>query len=154
MKIYQLRQTQAFPITIEKAWEFFSNPRNLPLITPPEMRIEFISDLPEKMYAGELIIYLVRPILGLPITWVTEITQWNEGTSFVDEQLIGPYKLWHHQHDFRIIPGGVEMTDTVDYALPFGLLGRIAHSMIVKKKLDYIFKFRREYLEKRFGKMA
>ncbi|MBK6904264.1 MAG: SRPBCC family protein [Saprospirales bacterium] len=149
--MHQLKRTQRLPIDLQTAWDFFSSPRNLSVITPPEMGFELRSELPEKMYPGLFITYTVRPLLGIPLTWVTEITHIREGEYFVDEQRVGPYRIWHHQHFFKEIPSGVEMTDIVDYQLPLGFLGKLAHPILVKSRLQDIFAFRHNKLIELFG---
>ena len=151
MKIYTLERKQTVAMNLADAWDFFSNPNNLPLITPPSLNLKITSDLPDKMYTGMIITYTVAPILNMPMTWVTEITHVEEPNFFIDEQRFGPYKFWHHKHMFKEIEGGIEATDLVHYALPLDPLGRIANELIVKKQLDEIFDFRSEYLESRFG---
>ena len=144
MKLYQLKKSQKLLISTETAWNFFSNPANLSKITPPWLNFEVKTELPEKMYAGIIIIYFVRPLLNIPQTWVTEITHVNEPNYFVDEQRFGPYKLWHHQHIFtKTEDGGVMMEDIVSYVVPFGFIGRILNSTIISKKINAIFNYRR-----------
>lgn len=139
------------PITLAEAWEFFSNPRNLAIITPPHMgfRILYISGN-GKMYPGQIIRYRIQAIPGINMHWVTEITHVKEPNYFVDEQRFGPYALWHHQHHFREVEGGVEMTDEVNYALPLGPLGTLAHLLFVKRELNRIFDYRYKKLETLF----
>ena len=120
-----LREVQRLPISVPEAWSFFSDPRNLPRITPPSLGLEVTSDLPGKMYPGMIVTYRVRPIPGVPVDWVTEITHVREPSLFVDEQRFGPYRFWHHEHHFREVEGGVEMVDLVLYALPLGGIGRV-----------------------------
>lgn len=151
MKIYKLKREQELPVTIDEAWDFFSNPRNLQLITPPWLGFDIKSDLPEKMYPGMMVTYTVTPFMNIRVNWVTEITHVLKPNLFVDEQRIGPYRMWHHEHLFREIEKGVEVTDLVHYALPLGPLGRVAHELIVKRQLDEIFEFRRQFLKKRFS---
>ena len=150
MKIHQFRSKQFLPINIETAWEFFSNPNNLPVITPPWLNFEITTRLDDKMYAGMIITYLVRPLLNIPTTWVTEITHVRQPYFFVDEQRFGPYKFWHHQHIFREAQGGIEMEDIVSYAVPFGFIGRIANSLMISKKINQIFSFRSSVLSELF----
>ena len=150
MKIYQLRTVQNLPIGIDEAWKFFSNPNNLSVITPEWLNFKVTSKLPDKMYAGMIIIYKVHPLLGIPNTWVTEITHVKEPFYFVDEQRFVLYKLWHHQHHFKETDNGVEMTDIVNYALPFDPLSRPINSLLVEKKVKEIFKFREKKLIKLF----
>jgi len=150
MKVYTLKTIQNLPIGIEEAWEFFSNPNNLAVITPEWLNFKVTSKLPEKMYAGMIISYKVHPVLGIPMNWVTEITQVEEPFYFVDEQRFGPYKLWHHQHHFKETENGIEMTDIVNYALPFDPISRPINSLLVKNRVGKIFKFREKKLEDLF----
>lgn len=152
MSISKLHKKQFIPISIEEAWEFLSNPNNLKDITPPEMGFEVTSEIPSKMYAGMIITYKVRPMLGIPVSWVTEITHVDEPYYFVDEQRFGPYSFWHHSHFIKPVDGGVEMEDIVYYKLPFGILGRLVEPFLVKPRLEQIFNFRWNVLEKRYPK--
>ena len=153
MKLYQLRTKQELPISLEKAWNFFSDPKNLKDITPNEMNFNIISGADKSIYAGQIIQYKVSPVLGINLKWVTEITHVKENEYFVDEQRFGPYSLWHHKHFFKKINGGILMEDIVDYKIPYGLIGQFAHVIFVKKKLEKIFKYRHTKLEKLFGKI-
>jgi len=148
MKIYQIKSKQILPITLDNSWNFFSDPRNLPKITPPWLNLKVTSDLPDKMYEGMIITYKVYPFAGIPLNWVTEITQVKEKNFFIDEQRFGPYKFWHHQHHFKQIDDGIEMEDIVKYALPFDPLSRPLNSLFVGNKVKEIFKFREEVLKK------
>ncbi|MEI6138218.1 MAG: SRPBCC family protein [Mariniphaga sp.] len=153
MPVYTLHQTIKIPSTIEKVWEFISAPDNLKKITPPYMGFDITSkSLPSKMYPGMIIHYLVSPVLGFKTTWVTEITQVNDLKYFVDEQRVGPYRMWHHQHFIEAVEGGVLMTDIVDYQPPLGILGAAANFLMIKKKLKEIFDFRTLKIEEHFGK--
>lgn len=155
MGCYILTRKQKLPISINEAWNFFSSPKNLKEITPGYMSFEILSNSDsEVMFAGQIITYNVKPVLGIPLFWMTEITHVEIGKYFVDEQRFGPYSLWHHQHFFNEIPGGVEMTDIVHYKLPFGILGNFTHWLFVKRQLQSIFDFRYKTLEKRFGKLS
>ena len=151
MKIHTLEQEQILPIPMAEAWEFFSTPHNLDEITPDDLGFKITSPDVGKMHEGQIITYkvMVAPLIWL--TWVTEIKCVEEGCSFIDEQRFGPYKFWHHRHHFEPCEGGVRMTDRVHYALPFGPFGNIAHALFVRRKLKWIFDFRRKVLEKRFG---
>lgn len=152
MKIYQLKSSQKLPISLETAWKFFSDPANLSKITPEWLNFEVKSKLPEKMYAGMIITYFVRPLLNIPQTWVTEITHVNEPNYFVDEQRFGPFKMWHHEHIFtQTEDGKVLMQDIVSYVVPFGILGRIMNALIISKKINDIFNYRTQVLIKMFG---
>mgnify|MGYP001278050974 CR=1 FL=1 len=150
VKLYRLETIQNLPISQEKAWEFFSDPRNLKTITPEYMGFKILSGEEPSMYAGQIIQYLVTPLLNIPVKWVTEITHVEEGKYFVDEQRFGPYSLWHHKHFIKPIKNGVEMTDIVDYKIPFGFLGQLIHPLLVGPKLKEIFDYRRTALIKLF----
>ena len=153
MGFYQFRRTQKIPASIDQVWNFISQPGNLKQITPPSMGFEITSaGNTEKMYPGMIISYIVKPLLGIKTLWVTEITQVKTGEYFVDEQRIGPYKMWHHEHMIEAIEGGVLMTDIVSYQPPFGWIGSLANMWLIRKKLIQIFDFRTLALEKIFGK--
>jgi ligand-binding SRPBCC domain-containing protein len=151
MKIYTKQSKQNLPITIQEGWDFLSNPKNLKSITPEYMGFDILSGADRPMYAGQIIQYIVKPILGIKTKWVTEITHVVEGKYFVDEQRFGPYALWHHKHFIKEIPGGVEMEDIIDYKVPFGILGQLVHPFLVKPKLNEIFEYRRKKLIELFG---
>ena len=150
-----IKTVQNIPISIEAAWEFFSNPANLQAITPPKMGFRIIStNHGDRMYAGQIIEYKVAPLLGIALYWMTEITHVESRKYFIDEQRFGPYALWHHQHHFKEIPGGVEMTDIVNYRMPLGFIGRAANQIFVKNQLKSIFDFRSAKVEELFGKWS
>jgi ligand-binding SRPBCC domain-containing protein len=153
MKVYNLTRTQILPISVAEAWDFFSTPKNLSKITPEHMGFEilYISG-GEKAYAGQIIRYNVSVLPGIKMHWVTEITQVKEGVHFIDEQRFGPYALWHHQHHFKAVPSGVEMTDEVNYGIPLGIFGRLAHFLFVGGEVNRIFDHRYRVLEKYFSK--
>lgn len=154
MGFYQLHKTQKIPGTIDQIWDFISSPANLKKITPAYMGFNITSKLlSEKMYPGMIISYKVSPVLGIKMTWVTEITQVKEKEYFVDEQRVGPYSIWHHEHKIEPIKGGILMTDIVSYKPPFGILGSIANTILIKRQLKEIFDFRTVAMEKIFGKM-
>jgi len=153
MSLYVLKRVQRLRVSLDEAWSFFSNPTNLSRITPPDMDFSIVSDTPDEIHEGLIIEYRVRPLLSIPVTWITEITHVKEPYYFTDEQRIGPYRIWHHEHRFDKIEGGTEMTDTVHYVLPFGFIGDIIHSLIVRRRLIRIFDFRREYLRDKFGEI-
>ncbi|MEO1052705.1 MAG: SRPBCC family protein [Bacteroidota bacterium] len=153
MKIYNLQRKQVLPISLEHAWEFFSSPANLKHITPAHMGFRILSvSGGDKMYAGQIIRYKVNVLPAIPVHWVTEITHVDELNYFVDEQRFGPYALWHHQHWFKEVEGGVEMIDEVNYAIPYGIIGRLANSLFVEKQVNTIFDYRYRILEEHFGK--
>lgn len=131
---------------------FLSDPKNLKEITPDSMGFNITSGADRPMFEGQLIQYLVTPLAGIKMKWVTEITHVRDKEYFVDEQRFGPYALWHHKHFIKEIPGGVEMEDLLHYKLPLGFLGQLGHPILVKPKLDEIFKYREQKLIELFGK--
>jgi ligand-binding SRPBCC domain-containing protein len=148
MGVHKLSRKIFLPITKEKAWSFFTNPDNLSKITPPEMGFKITSKSREgAVYEGMIISYKVSPLLGIKLTWVTEITKVRHGEYFVDEQRIGPYKLWHHEHWFKEVDGGVEMEDIVHYSLPSLVPDFIFHPLLVQKNLEKIFDYRTKQME-------
>ncbi|SDS14879.1 Ligand-binding SRPBCC domain-containing protein [Formosa sp. Hel1_31_208] len=151
MKIYRLHKKQNLPITMDAAWAFLSDPKNLKTITPDYMSFNILSGADRPMYAGQIIQYIVTPILGIKTKWVTEITHVEHKHYFVDEQRYGPYALWHHKHFINEIDGGVEMEDIIDYKVPFGVLGQLFHPILVQPKLDEIFNYRTQKLQELFG---
>lgn len=151
MKIYRLYKKQNLPISIEEAWEFLSSPTNLKTITPDYMSFDILSGADRPMYPGQIIQYIVTPVLRIKTKWVTEITHVVDKKYFVDEQRFGPYALWHHKHFIKEINGGIEMEDIIDYKLPFGWLGQLLHPILVKPKLEEIFNYRTKKLEELFG---
>ena len=151
MKIYTLHTKQNLPITLQQAWGFLSDPKNLKTITPSYMSFIIQSGADKPMFAGQIIQYIVTPVLGIKTKWVTEITHVEDKKYFVDEQRFGPYSLWHHKHFLREIPGGVEMEDIVDYKIPMGILGQLVHPFLVKPKLKEIFEYREKKLIELFG---
>ena len=151
-KVYSLFSRQHVPATLDEVWAFFSDARNLLAVTPPHLNLKVTNEVwGQTVYAGQVMTYKVKPLLGIPLSWMTEITHVEEKSYFVDEQRKGPYKLWHHQHHFRAVEGGVEMTDLVHYRLPFGPLGSIAHVLIVKEELEKIFTYRYQKIVELFG---
>ena len=153
MAFYQLIKTQKVPVNKELIWDFISSPSNLKEITPEHMGFIVTSNTGEaKMYPGMIITYKVSPLLGIKLNWVTEITQVRDMEYFVDEQRIGPYSMWHHQHKIEAVEGGVLMTDIVTYQPPFGFLGAIANLLFIRRQLEQIFNYRTIAVEKRFGK--
>ncbi len=155
MKIYRITQKQFLPLSLQEAWTFFSNPRNLSEITPDKMdfRIQYVSG-DGSMYPGQLIKYRIKLLTGVWVDWLTEITQVKNQQHFIDEQRFGPYAFWHHQHFFKEVHGGVEMTDVVNYAIPFGWIGRLTHWLFVRREVNAIFAHRYHILESRFNKLT
>jgi len=153
MGCYTFKKTQKIPAALNEVWHFISSPANLKKITPAYMGFDIKSSgLPGKMYPGMIIKYNITPLLGIKMLWVTEITHVSDYEFFVDEQRIGPYSFWHHQHRLEKTEGGVLMTDTVNYQPPLGFVGDIANSIIIKKQLKNIFDYRVAAIEKIFGK--
>jgi len=153
MAVFQLRTEQKIPAGISEVWDFISSPANLKRITPEHMGFEITSgELPKKMYPGMIITYKVKPLLGISMTWVTEITHVVEKEYFVDEQRAGPYAMWHHEHKIKPIEGGTLMEDLITYRPPLGFLGNIANTLIIKKQLKGIFAYREKAVEEIFGK--
>lgn len=153
MRLFVLDEWQRLPISIDEAWFFFSDPGNLAHITPPSLGLRMTSETAGRMYAGMIITYRVSPVLGIPMSWITEITHVDEPRLFIDEQRFGPYRFWHHQHHFREIERGIEIRDIVHYSPFFGPFDVIVNELVAKKKLREIFSYRRQYLEKKFGAM-
>lgn len=149
MLLHRLEQRQKLPIPPGRAWEFFADPRNLARVTPPAMRLRITSPLPETIYAGLLITYRVRPLLGVPVDWVNQITQVEAPHRWIDEQRFGPYRFFQHQHHFQEIEGGVEMYDLVHYALARGA-GPVRRWLVAPALRD-LFAYRRDVLERTFG---
>jgi ligand-binding SRPBCC domain-containing protein len=153
MKLHQLHSKQVLPISKEEAWDFLSDPKNLKVITPNAMGFQVLSGADKKMYAGQIIQYNVTPFPGFKTRWVSEITHVKQGEYFVDEQVFGPYALWHHKHFINVTVDGVEMEDIIDYKAPFGILGQLANAILIKNQLKQIFKYREEKLIELFGKV-
>lgn len=153
MSLHRLAARQVVPISLDEAWDFFSAPGNLALMTPPSLGMEVTSTVPDEMFAGLIVTYTMSPLPLGPFRteWVTEITHVQSNRYFVDEQRVGPYQFWHHQHHFREVAGGTEVRDLVHYRLPLGPLGDIANSLIVRPQLRTIFRYRRRVLTERFG---
>lgn len=145
--IFTLESKQLAPISIDKAWEFFSSPENLEKLTPAEMDFKVTSGKPKKAYPGQIISYKVSILKGVRLNWVTEITQVKEKEFFIDEQRFGPYVMWHHEHFFeKIDENSCLLSDKVSYKLPLGVLGKIAHVLFVKKQLTKIFNYRKRQI--------
>ena len=184
MTVHSIRRIQTIPAPFDKVWSFFTDPAKLVLITPAYMQFKVLHPAEKpQVYAGQLIEYTLRPVLGIRLYWMTEITQVfprsgpgasvtpegspasganAEGANafsaeeayFVDESRRGPYSLWHHQHHFRSVPGGIEMTDIVHYEIPFGPLGNLAHALFVRRQLHGVFDYRFAKVEEIFGRYA
>lgn len=151
MKIHRFEQTQVLPITLDDAWSFFSDPRNLDGMTPPDLEFRTLSGDDEPMFAGQIIVHRIQLFPMIWANWVTEIVEVADRSYFIDEQRSGPYRFWHHLHRFEPVDGGVSMLDRVHYALPLHPFSAPAHPLIVQPKLRSIFGYRRRFLEERFG---
>lgn len=148
MAFYQFQKEQFIKASVEEIWDFISSPQNLKKITPKSMGFDILTpNLPDKIYEGMIISYKVRPLFGIPTNWVTEITHIVDKSYFVDEQRVGPYTLWHHQHIIEKKRNGILMNDIVSYKPPFGYLGSIANTLIIEKQLNKIFNYRTKVLE-------
>ena len=151
MKLYAIHTTQKLPISLDEAWKFISDPKNLEVITPQSMGFKTLSGDDREMFAGQIIHYKITPLFGISMQWVTEITHVEDKKFFVDEQRFGPYNFWHHKHFLKEIEGGVEMEDIVHYKVPMGILGQLVHPFLVKQKLEEIFAYRQKKLIELFG---
>lgn len=149
--MYQFKTSQKLNISINEAWNFLSSPKNLKDITPEYMRFDIISGDDKKMFPGQIIEYILTPVFNIPFKWVTEITHVKQKKYFVDEQRFGPYSFWHHKHFIKEVEDGVIMEDIVHYKLPLGIIGRLAHRLFVRNKVEEIFSFRRKKLDSLFN---
>jgi ligand-binding SRPBCC domain-containing protein len=144
-----LETVQIVEAGLEACWAFFSDPRNLANLTPPDVKFEIQSDIPETIHEGMMFEYRLRPLLGWPIYWLSEITHVRENSYFCDEQRLGPYKIWHHEHFFKDKGNGLtEMRDLVHYRLAFEPWTAWIHALVVKPRLDFIFDYRRQAVER------
>ncbi len=152
MPIYQLERRQIVPLRLLECWRFFSDPRNLERITPPALHFTVKSSLPPEVYPGLMIEYTVTPLLGIPLSWLTEIVHVEPPHRFVDEQRAGPYRIWHHEHRFRAMPeGGTEVHDLVTYVPPLGPLGALLNRFLIQPQLESIFGYRQEHFHRGIG---
>lgn len=154
MKLYTIDSVQKVPIAIDQAWDFFCNPGNLAKLTPADIGFEITSEMPSDgvMYPGQILTYNVKPVAGIKMKWATRIIHVDAPHKFIDDQLTGPYAIWHHQHHFKAIEGGTEIRDIVHYALPWFALGVIGHELVVRRKLKEIFDYRSTAVEALFGR--
>lgn len=149
-RTYTLIREQLIPRLLEDVFPFFADAGNLQTITPPWLHFRILTPLPLEMKTGAILEYRLR-LYGLPIYWRTRIEDFDPPRQFVDQQLRGPYRLWHHTHEFESRPDGTFMRDTVRYELPFGPLGTLTHSLTVKRMLERIFDFRYATIERHFA---
>jgi len=150
-KVYELHRVQLLRTSMDEAWRFFSSPANLQAITPAFMKFKITNTYGNEMYAGQLIEYRVRPLLGISLYWMTEITHVKDKEYFIDEQRFGPYKFWHHQHHFKKVAQGIEMTDLLHYKIPYYFLGDVANRLLVQKKVAQIFNYRERKIREMYG---
>lgn len=148
--LHRLHKEQLVKASLTEVWDFFSNPKNLECLTPKDIGFEITQQDSETMHAGQIIAYKIQLLPLCKVTWVTEITQVEENVCFIDNQVAGPYKIWHHRHTFKEVEQGVLMTDTVHYMLPFGILGSLVHALFVKRKLESIFDYRIQAVDEYF----
>ena len=150
--MYKLERVQNIPINLKEAWNFFSMPDNLKVITPEYMNFKILNRTDAgEMYPGMIVSYTLSPLFNISIKWATEIAQVNELKYFIDNQIKGPYKIWHHEHRFKEIANGIEMRDILFYELPYGAFGRLVHKLFIKKKVEEIFNYRSEKIKELFG---
>lgn len=149
--IHYLHREQFIPAPLEKVWAYFADPKNLNAITPPDMNFEILAGSDEAMYEGQIIEYRVEFVRGLRSLWLTEIAHVRENEYFVDEQRVGPYRFWYHEHGFVSGASGVTMTDHVTYAMPFGILGDIVNALWIRNRLNMIFDYRAKRIVELFG---
>lgn len=150
MHTYKLTSKQFLPIDRQRAWDFFSSPRNLALITPKRMNFKILSISGDKMHPGQIIKYKITVLPFVRMYWETEITEVNEYYSFTDVQREGPYSYWSHKHIFNDVKHGIEMVDELEYAIPLGLAGKLAHVVFVEREVKNIFKYRFQVLQELF----
>lgn len=150
--MFQYKTEQFLQVDINKAWHFFSSPKNLSAITPPELDFRILSELDDQeIYEGMKLDYIVTPLFKIPMHWQTEIIKVKKLHNFTDRQVQGPYRLWEHTHIFKVSGNGVLMTDIINYKLPFGWIGNLAHSLLIRKKIKYIFTYREKILTQIFS---
>ncbi len=150
--MYRLTHEQLVKSDIEAVWRFFADPRNLQKLTPGQLTMEPRDDLPDEMYEGQLIRYKIRPLAGISLPWTSMITSLSPGSHFIDEQVEGPFKFWHHEHRFEAQGSKTLIQDILHYQLPFGIVGKLFHPLLVRNKLNQIFAFRKRQLNELFGK--
>ncbi len=152
MAIHTFKKSQIIPASLAQCWNFFSDPHNLSQITPASLDFTVLSELPDAVYPGMMIEYRVRPLFGIPVRWLTEITHVEPMTRFVDEQRSGPYRLWHHEHTFTQLDNNrILARDLITYILPFGWLVDLADPLMVRRQLNMIFDYRTKAVARIFG---
>jgi ligand-binding SRPBCC domain-containing protein len=152
MASHILKFVQQIPVSLDEAWSFFSSPGNLARITPPEMMFRITNGAGDKsIEEGMIITYTLYPFMMLPVRWETEITSVSRPFFFEDRQKSGPYESWHHRHIFSKIDGGVEMTDILEYRLPMDYFGELVNTLIVSRRLEEVFDYRRRKIVEILG---
>ena len=150
--LYTLYAKQTVAKEIDLLWDFFRKPRNLNKLTPEDVEFKITSGKSDDFYEGKIISYKIRPFKMINLNCVTEISQVKEGFYFVDNQIFGPYKMWHHEHHFKSNGDGTtDIIDKVKYKLPFYILGRLMHKIFIKRKLVNIFMFRQKQINNLFN---
>ncbi|NJC97221.1 MAG: cell division inhibitor [Anaerolineales bacterium] len=149
--VHYLHREQSIPAPVEKVWAYFCDPRNLNALTPPNMNFEILQGGDAAMYEGQIIEYRVEFLRGVRSLWLTEIAHVREGAYFVDEQRMGPYRFWYHEHFFEQEPGATRMMDQVTYAIPFGMLGDLLNAVWISRRLENIFNYRMQKIIELFG---
>jgi ligand-binding SRPBCC domain-containing protein len=149
--IHRLTQKQLVTASLDDVWAYFATPANLNDMTPPDMQFEIIHGNESRMYQGQLIEYRVQFMPLVKSRWLTEIAHVQEKSYFVDEQRIGPYHFWYHEHRFEEVEDGTHISDQVTYELPFGLLGDFVHAIWVRPRLNSIFEYRKVKVKEIFG---
>jgi ligand-binding SRPBCC domain-containing protein len=152
--IHVLYREQVIPASIARVWAFFCNPYNLNTITPPDMNFEIVAGGGSAMREGQIIEYRVEFVWGVRTVWLTEIAHVRDGEYFVDEQRVGPYRFWYHEHCFEPVAEGVKMTDRVTYAAPHGFLGDAMNHLWIRGRLEEIFEYRRVKIIELFGRVT
>jgi len=147
MKTYNIKFQQFIDLPINDVFNFFSKPENLSLITPPRLKFDILTPSPIIMKEGQLIDYSLTIMYCIKLRWRTLITDYNKPYQFIDQQIKGPYSLWHHTHEFEEKDGGTLIHDSVTYAVPFGVIGQLLHAAYIKHDIKNIFKYRHKILD-------
>lgn len=152
MAIFQISRRTDIAASLDQVWDFFARPENLDRLTPPDLSFRIVSADTGRMYSGQIIEYRIRIFPLLRVRWLTEIKHVAEGQYFVDEQRIGPYKFWYHEHRFESLPNGrVRMQDLVNYDVGLGWIGVLVNTLVLKRRLNYIFDYRQRVIAQVFG---
>ena len=150
--LYTLYAKQRVNKKVDILWDFFRKPSNINSLTPPDFHFKIKSGQSDEFYEGKIISYKIKPFKLVTLNWVTEISKVEKESYFIDNQIYGPYKLWHHEHHFKSnTDGTTEIIDKVKYKVPFYILGRLAHKLFIRKKLFNIFMFRQKQINNLFN---